>query len=219
MSSKDNLHKVSVVICDIQRDFCDGELATPGFDIMMKNVKELVSRKEVNLIYTAFNHPMDHKSFRVNGGIWEPHCIKDTEGSEILKNAYKKGSTIIYKGEDPEDISPTIDINLDDSEVILVCGMNLEGVVTEQAIRLKDKYPKKNIYIIEDCSTFDWEDDWDSNTDLLIEKNIKVINNSDIDYLMITPIKEDKVSDINICKRCSSKLYDILVSLGVYPKD
>lgn len=90
MISKEILHKISVVICDVQQDFCTGVLSTSGFDLMMKNIKNLVSDKNLNLIYTAFNYPEDHKSFRQFGGIWEPNCIKDTKGSEILKNAFRK---------------------------------------------------------------------------------------------------------------------------------
>jgi hypothetical protein len=208
------------VICDVQQDFCTGVMATTGYDIMMKNLKTLVAFKDIDIIYTAFSHPEDHDSFRISGGLWEPNCIKGTKGEEILKNAYRKGSEILVKGRDKADIELTAEIEVsEDTNVILVCGVNLEGVISEQAIRIKNKYPKKSVYIIDDCSIFENEDDWSNKSisDDIIDNNIKIINVSDIQYLLVTPIKDDdQYTDEKVCKRCSPRLYNLLKSFGVY---
>lgn len=211
-------NKIATVICDVQYDFCDGVLATQGYDIMMKNIKNVVSMKYIDLIYTAFVHPLNHSFFRAFGGIWEPHCIEDTKGSQILKNAYRKESPIFNKGVDSNDEEMTVDLDLDKYDIILICGMNLEGTVTEQALRIKFKYPNKKVCIIQDCSTFENEDDWYARSDELLDSKINTINASDIAQLSKTLIvnKNEIVSDAGICKRVSEKLYDLLKNLGVY---
>ncbi|MCK9304307.1 MAG: isochorismatase family protein [Bacteroidales bacterium] len=86
MNDKDVTH----IVVDMLFDFIEGTLAC-------KNAKEAVtfSVKYINgnpkqkVIFVCDSHPSDHCSFVQSGGVWPPHCVAGTPGSEIDGSYYR----------------------------------------------------------------------------------------------------------------------------------
>jgi len=73
----------ALVVIDVQRDFCpDGALPVPHGDQVVAPLNEWLA-KGVLKVATRDWHPLDHGSFKRNGGIWPDHCVQDTEGAQF----------------------------------------------------------------------------------------------------------------------------------------
>lgn len=97
-------HSVNaLVVVDVQNDFCPGgALAVPGGDQVVPAVNRLVEEflaRGEPVAYTQDWHPVDHCSFRQNGGPWPPHCVQGTWGAEFHPRLLVKG-TVFKKGFD-----------------------------------------------------------------------------------------------------------------------
>lgn len=77
--------KKILLIVDPQNDFIDGTLAVAGAEERMKALAEaLKAEAEYDWIgITLDSHPMNHCSFKNNGGIWPVHCVCQEEGWKL----------------------------------------------------------------------------------------------------------------------------------------
>jgi nicotinamidase/pyrazinamidase len=74
----------ALIIVDVQNDFCPGgALAVPEGDRVIEPLNRLLDMNWRIRIATRDWHPIDHISFREQGGIWPPHCVANTPGSEF----------------------------------------------------------------------------------------------------------------------------------------
>lgn len=77
----------ALIVVDMQNDFLPGgSLAVPQGDEVIPMLNGYISAfKEKNLpiIATRDWHPPDHCSFKAQGGIWPPHCVRGTKGAEF----------------------------------------------------------------------------------------------------------------------------------------
>jgi nicotinamidase/pyrazinamidase len=95
-----NSHSCLLVV-DVQNDFCpggalgvkEGDLVVPVLNRWIRKFREM----GFPVVYTQDWHPEDHLSFVENGGIWPPHCIQDTVGSEFHPDLVVEGK-ICRKG-------------------------------------------------------------------------------------------------------------------------
>ena len=79
----------ALIIVDTQFDFCDpnGALYVPKAEEAVKNIADLIENPEklgINkIVLTVDWHPINHCSFKENGGNWPSHCIQHTKGASI----------------------------------------------------------------------------------------------------------------------------------------
>ena len=103
------IHNTMFLIIDLQKDFAskDGTLSVnDGGDA--DNIKKFLFEygKFFNSIVTTQDlHPRDHCSFIENGGKFNPHCVRGSEGSNLyLIDGYLNNSEVdvfsFYKGTD-----------------------------------------------------------------------------------------------------------------------
>jgi nicotinamidase/pyrazinamidase len=75
----------ALLVVDIQNDFCPGgALAVKEGDAIIPVVNRLVKlflERGATVAYSRDWHPVDHSSFREEGGPWPPHCVAGTKGS------------------------------------------------------------------------------------------------------------------------------------------
>lgn len=96
--------KKILIVVDYQYDFYhpDGALYVPGAEKLYDNILKIIPDFD-GVIFTLDNHPINHCSFKENGGIWPLHCVEGTQGStvplEFLKQAKKY--EFAYKGTNP----------------------------------------------------------------------------------------------------------------------
>jgi nicotinamidase/pyrazinamidase len=77
----------ALIVVDVQNDFC------PGGALAVENGGDVVSvlnrwiaaavAKRAPVYVSRDWHPVDHISFKQQGGPWPPHCIQDSEGARF----------------------------------------------------------------------------------------------------------------------------------------
>jgi nicotinamidase/pyrazinamidase len=79
--------KRALIVVDVQNDFCPGgALAVPKGDEVVGPLNGLIEEFLVRdePVYKSRDwHPPDTKHFKEYGGIWPPHCVRDTRGAEF----------------------------------------------------------------------------------------------------------------------------------------
>lgn len=83
------MDKKILVIVDAQYDFAheDGSLYVHGANVSVKKIINFMAehKDEIELVvFTMDNHPKDHCSLKINGGVWPEHCMQGTDGQKIL---------------------------------------------------------------------------------------------------------------------------------------
>lgn len=95
--------RVALIVVDVQRDFCEGgALAAAGTLSLLEPLqKSIEAARKVGavLVYTRDWHPVNHSSFRENGGPWPVHCVANTKGAEFMPPLHAEaGDVIVDKG-------------------------------------------------------------------------------------------------------------------------
>jgi nicotinamidase/pyrazinamidase len=98
--------KTALLIVDVQNDFCPGgALAVPDGDRVVPVLNRYIrifQAKQAPIVATRDWHPDNHSSFKPFGGIWPPHCIRNSPGAEFHPGLkLSKAAMIISKGTDP----------------------------------------------------------------------------------------------------------------------
>ena len=112
------MNKKILVIVDAQFDFANenGTLYVHGANVSVKKIIEFINvhKDEIEqVIFTMDNHPKDHCSLKINGGIWPEHCMQGTDGQKILPELIKvcEDNDLPYKnlkkGEKPDVLDYT----------------------------------------------------------------------------------------------------------------
>lgn len=79
--------KDALIVVDVQNDFCPGgALAVENGDAVIPVLNRWIADALENNIpvYASRDwHPLEHTSFKENGGLWPPHCAQDTHGARF----------------------------------------------------------------------------------------------------------------------------------------
>jgi nicotinamidase/pyrazinamidase len=90
-----------LIIVDVQNDFLPGgSLAVKDADKVIPVINQLQERFEL-IVATQDWHPLNHSSFKANGGIWPQHCVQGTKGAEFAPGLrIEKINKVFQKGTD-----------------------------------------------------------------------------------------------------------------------
>ncbi len=92
------MSKKALIVVDVQNDFIAGSLAVPNAAGIISVINNLPGEFD-EYVYTQDWHPLDHSSFKENGGPWPVHCVQMSVGSEFHKDLkLKEDSICISKG-------------------------------------------------------------------------------------------------------------------------
>jgi nicotinamidase/pyrazinamidase len=96
----------ALIIGDVQRDFCPGgSLPVPGGDEVIPLLNQYIRkfmRVGAPIFATRDWHPVNHLSFKPQGGPWPLHCVQHTEGAEFHPGLkLPEGAKIVSKGIEP----------------------------------------------------------------------------------------------------------------------
>ena len=74
----------TLVIVDLQKDFYspEGSLYVKGAESLPSRIASLIPDYD-NIYLTLDWHPLNHCSFKENGGIWPVHCLKYSWGASL----------------------------------------------------------------------------------------------------------------------------------------
>jgi nicotinamidase/pyrazinamidase len=92
-----------LLVVDVQYDFVPGgALPVPDGDKVIPTINKYVTlftRNGGKVAATMDWHPVDHCSFKAQGGPWPPHCVQGTRGAELhLDLRLPRGTYIVRKG-------------------------------------------------------------------------------------------------------------------------
>ncbi len=77
----------ALIVVDVQKDFCPGgSLAVSEGDRVVPVLNRYIEKFGLNTLpvfATRDWHPENHISFKAYGGIWPPHCVKETDGAKF----------------------------------------------------------------------------------------------------------------------------------------
>jgi nicotinamidase/pyrazinamidase len=77
----------ALIVIDIQIDFLPGgALPVPNGDEIIPAINNYIKRfktSQAQIIASRDWHPLNHTSFKTQGGPWPPHCIQDTSGAKF----------------------------------------------------------------------------------------------------------------------------------------
>lgn len=94
--------KKILIVVDYQYDFYhpDGALYVPGAEKLYDNILKIIPNFD-GVIFTLDSHPINHCSFKENGGIWPLHCVEGTQGASIPLEFIKQAKKYVftYKGQ------------------------------------------------------------------------------------------------------------------------
>ena len=157
--------KKILAFVDIQNDFIDGSLAV-GYENWAKACEKIESFKNSNkfdtFVFTRDNHPVDHCSFKEQGGIWPAHCVQKTAGSEIFwkfqADYNQKNSVKIMKGENKNLEEYGVDLlsykkaPKDEACDVYVVGLCYDYCVSECAKMTAKAHPKARVHIVKNAT-------------------------------------------------------------------
>lgn len=97
----------ALIAVDVQNDFLPGgSLAVPGSDAVVPALNRYLAAfaaRALPVFATRDWHPLEHCSFKAQGGIWPPHCVAATRGAEFAPGlALPPAAVIISKAATPE---------------------------------------------------------------------------------------------------------------------
>ncbi len=100
MKNPNDLHPQpgdALLIVDVQNDFLPGgSLAVPMSDEIVPVLNRYLNILSALPVFATRDwHPVQHCSFRAEGGPWPPHCIADTFGAEFAATLQLPPSAVI----------------------------------------------------------------------------------------------------------------------------
>ncbi|WP_027624269.1 isochorismatase family protein [Clostridium lundense] len=156
----------SILVVDCQNDFITGSLACTNGEKAVENIIKLINNnKDSVVVYSCDWHKESNKSFKINGGIWPIHCVKNTDGAKLHNKFYNeienyvqsplKEKNIFYKGIDDvvEEYSAVNAKNIEGKSIegkmsneVIVCGIASEFCVKETIKELLKKGFNVSVY-------------------------------------------------------------------------
>lgn len=141
---------------DLQKDFIDGTLTVPEAYKVIPVINAV--KADFDLVYFTLDwHPVNHCSFKEQGGPWPPHCVHHTAGASlpdcVLEGLEEHRMRFILKGRRPEreeygafvDVDPANQDLFQKGDCVVVCGIAAEYCVLETL---------KNLYAISEAVGF-----------------------------------------------------------------
>lgn len=160
-----SMEKLTLILVDFQKDFISGTLAVKGGSSALWRTLELLQYGNIGrVIFTLDWHPLNHCSFKENGGEWPRHCVEHTEGAlpnPLLLN-YCIQNKIPYefycKGERQEEYGAFRDLGeweyylsnrpmIDKDEQSIICGIAGDYCVLETIKNLEPIWNNLQVYL------------------------------------------------------------------------
>lgn len=101
-----------LVVIDMQNDFCyTGPLANKDAVAVIPFIKRQIEeahKNGVKVIYTRDTHGSDYMETTEGKHLPFPHCIRDTEGWQIVDELAPKGNVLVYNPGVPAKLSDAV---------------------------------------------------------------------------------------------------------------
>ena len=146
-----------VALIDCQNDFIDGSLAV-GYDKWSNAYNYIASKlltEASEVIFTKDSHPVNHCSFKEQGGPWPSHCVEGTKGCDFywkLNEFIRMGdvpTSILKKGQDysKEEYGINVLKNKSGIEEVHIAGLCTDYCVKESSIMTAKENSNTTVYV------------------------------------------------------------------------
>lgn len=144
------MQKILIVI-DMQNDFVTGSLGSEAAQVAAKNIAAHINEYDT-VIFTRDTHGPDYLDTLEGKFLPVPHCIKDTEGWEIipeLVNGVSKVKNLYVVDKDTFGTfiwgSMSVNMSVDEDTTIEICGVCTDICVVSNALIMRAFRPNQKI--------------------------------------------------------------------------
>ncbi len=148
-----NKVKKLLVVVDMQIDFVNGSLGSKEAEAIVGNVKNKIEQCKSEgweIVFTRDTHPVEYLQTQEGKYLPVEHCIKDTEGWEIIPELRTYVEHVIDK--------PTFGstelvkyVGEENAECVELIGLCTDICVVSNALLLKANYPEMSISVDASC--------------------------------------------------------------------
>lgn len=141
------MQKILIVI-DMQNDFVTGPLGSEAAQVAAKNIAAHINEYDT-VIFTRDTHGPDYLDTLEGKFLPIPHCIKDTEGweviSELVINEVSKVKNLYVVDKYTFGTFNWGSIPVDEDTTIEICGVCTDICVVSNALIMRAFYPNQKI--------------------------------------------------------------------------
>lgn len=140
----------ALIVIDMQNDFIDGALGTKEAVAIVPRVKQKIEeyqKRGDRIIFTRDTHEFGYLETHEGKNLPIPHCIKGTNGWEIVDGLYNPGYLYVNKYTFGWPHWYTM---LSDPEIEIV-GLCTDICVISNALILRSLYPESDITVDASC--------------------------------------------------------------------
>ena len=140
-----------LIVVDMQRDFVDGALGTPEARAIVPAVVRLLEQERAAgsaVAFTLDTHGADYLSTQEGRRLPVPHCIRGTDGWELLPELRVSGARLFEKG--TFGSIALAEYARSFGEVVL-CGVCTDICVVSNALLIKAFSPEARVCVVKDA--------------------------------------------------------------------
>lgn len=150
------MQKILIVV-DMQNDFVTGSLGSEAAQVAAKNIAAHINEYDT-VIFTRDTHGPDYLDTLEGKFLPVPHCIKDTEGWEIIPELVNgvskvKNLYVVDKNTFGTFIwgSMSVNMSVDEDATIEICGVCTDICVVSNALIMRAFRPNQRIESQKGC--------------------------------------------------------------------
>lgn len=132
-----------LVVVDMQRDFVDGALGSEAARKIVPAVQALVAEAD-EVVYTQDTHEENYLDTHEGKFLPVPHCIRGTEGHEILPEVFRAGARVFEKSTFGSASLAGYAVRYDE---ITLCGVCTDICVVSNALLIRAFAPEAGVRV------------------------------------------------------------------------
>ena len=138
-----------LIVVDMQKDFVDGALGSAEAVAILPAVKALIESFDGEVYFTRDTHFENYMSTEEGKHLPVPHCIKDTEGWQIVPalDALRTTQPIDKLTFGSKELIELL-ADKQDIESITLCGLCTDICVISNALLIKAYYPEIPLFVV-----------------------------------------------------------------------
>lgn len=141
-----------LIVVDMQNDFVSGSLGSAAAEKTVSGILDKVKGFDGKIIFTRDTHFNDYLQTQEGKNLPVSHCIKDTDGWQIVDELSVYAETVVDKAAfGSMDLPNVIGEFSDEVEEIQLCGLCTDICVISNAVILKSAFPEAEIVIDSSC--------------------------------------------------------------------
>lgn len=139
-----------LIVVDMQKDFVTGALGTPEAQAILPYLKSVIDSFDGEIIYTRDTHTEDYLKTREGRHLPVKHCVRGSDGWQILPEVYLEGCKIFDKPTfgSVELVDYLVSENeREEIESVILIGVCTDICVVSNAMLIKARFPEIEVVV------------------------------------------------------------------------